>query len=182
MSGSRRAKTANPYLSPRSMAEETATVAVAPLPWFCRIAFAWGCLVCLMAIAPEILSLTAWLATGSDPRLSGTWADPMTGASIVRWVFCFLGLAVNVLLLIGRRQGTWPAYLYLVLGAGLFMLVVFSIRAGTIPLGGTEADLGPKSATIALFAFLGGGSLGYYVLALHVYRNWLKDGANGRVS
>ena len=172
------ANRANPYLSPGEVSAEGVVGIVGRLPWFCRIAFSWSCLVSVLAASPEIIRL----ATGSGIEWGGAagLADGTLSMVFVRWGFCGLGLIANVMLLNGRRAGVWPAYAFLALGALLFALAIVSLRAGAIPWGSGTGGILPTIAAVALFAFVGGGSLGYYVLALHVFRNWVAQaGAAG---
>ncbi len=128
-------------------------------------------------MSPEILGFAA--LPGSESGGAVVWATEPLSMTCVRWGFLGLGLVANALLLTGRREGIWPAYVFLALGTLLFALVIVAIRGGTIVWGSGSGGIFPGIAAVTLFAFAGGGSIGYYVLALHVFRNWLGQAVSG---
>ena len=81
MSHNVHAKRANPYLPPGEAPATSVTDIESQLPWFCRIAFAWSCVVSVLAVSPEMVRLatspgtdwggTAWLADGKVSLVAG---------------------------------------------------------------------------------------------------------------
>jgi hypothetical protein len=132
-------------------------------------------LLSLAALAPELLD-SGWMGTGGPNGLRHLLQfDADAVQVVVRWTFGGVGLLAGLLLLTGRRSGIWPAYLFAALGAVIFGLVVAWFRASGVTLGGGGSSFGLTIGIVALGAFLGGGSLAYYVLALHVFRQWSSE-------
>ncbi len=163
---------ANPYSPPGETPPERALRRNDPLPWFCRVAFVWSLLVSLFALSPEVVGMMA--GGGTDGAQVEVLAAGKAQIAALRWGFCLVGLAANWLLLSGRRAGLLPGVTFLAWEVLLFAVVIGSIRSGTSPWGNAAAGQHPAVAAVAVFAFLGGGSIGLYALALHEFRLWIN--------